>query len=130
MLWLFGEIWLWLLIAFVIGIALSAFTLVSARRTRTSGAAADDDLVTTDRHAPVPYSPRTPGPAGPPVTEAERTRRIHRVADDAEESPDQGHRRGVLPLSSAEWHARNEWPDERDMTAAEESRENRPRRGE
>ncbi|WP_197318848.1 hypothetical protein [Saccharomonospora sp. NB11] len=116
MLWLFGEIWLWLLAAFVLGLALAGLTFYSLRRRSAAG-----DETATDTTAPVPR-----------VSDSERTTLMRRVepgaaapshGDRTDESEGRVH--GVLPLSSAEWHARNEWPDERDIALAEE---NRPRR--
>lgn len=131
MLWLFGEIWLWLLIAFVLGLALAASAFLAMRRHRR--ASADDH--------PTEVTPRVAQPSEP--SETERTQRIHRIGPqpgpgerhsssghtgtgpEVDESPDEGRRQGVLPVSAAEWHVRNEWPDERDVTVVEE---NRPRR--
>ncbi len=132
MLWLFGEIWLWLLIAFVLGLALAASAFLAMRRHRR--ASVDD--------RPTEVTPRVTDPS-----ETERTQRIQRIGPqqapgerpspsgaaagrtgtgpEVDESPDEGRRQGVLPVSSSEWHVRNEWPDERDVTVAEE---NRPRR--
>ncbi|EIF00697.1 hypothetical protein [Saccharomonospora glauca] len=115
MLWLFGEIWLWLLIAFVLGLALAAAAFLATKRRERTPA---------DR-------PTEPTPRVEDMSDTERTQFIRPVGPrpgtgpEAEERPDEGRRQGVLPVSSSEWHARNEWPDEHDIAAAEE---NRPRR--
>lgn len=90
MLWLFGQIWVWLLVAFALGAALTALVLRPRPRRAELG-----------RRPPPPESP-------------ERTRWIPAAAPTRDdEAPDHGHREGVLP-GRREWHARNEWPDERD----------------
>ena len=120
MLWLFGEIWLWLFAAFVLGLALAGATYYAMRRRST----ANDDRTTT--------------PTAPAASDTERTTLMRRVEPDhapahegerppfgTGEAPTVGRLHGVLPLTPSEWHARNEWPDERDIAIAEE---NRPRR--
>ncbi|MEY7972612.1 hypothetical protein AB8O38_11500 [Saccharomonospora xinjiangensis] len=142
MLWLFGEIWLWLLVAFVLGLSMAAFAFLSARRYRR--ATADEERTDTTPRVTIPDT----------VPDTERTQRIRRVGPqlhfgdrtpdqgtplessarsrpgyDLDEVPDEGRRAGVLPLTPSEWHARNEWPDERDIAGAEkDAEENRPRR--
>ncbi|WP_252365228.1 hypothetical protein [Saccharomonospora piscinae] len=131
MLWLFGEIWLWLLIAFVVGGVLAAVILRSVR-TR-SGAAGTGEPATGSEQGRYAASGRPE-----PEPEAERTQRIQRVAPqlrfgeppprarpEPDDVPDEGSTHGILPLTASEWHARNEWPDDRDIAVAEE---NRPRR--
>ncbi|TNC28078.1 hypothetical protein [Amycolatopsis alkalitolerans] len=70
MLWLFGQIWLWLLAAFVLGAAAGALVMRRARR-----------------------------PAPPPV-QAEQTQWLPRPPDEYvdPEQPDRGHRSGTLPI--------------------------------
>ncbi|EHK87405.1 hypothetical protein ACWGRK_05460 [Saccharomonospora azurea] len=119
MLWLFGEIWLWLFAAFVLGLALAGATYYAMRRRTT----ADGDRAT--------------GPTAPPLSDTERTTLMRRVDPDhdpahgarrppygTEDAPAEGRLHGVLPLTPSEWRERNDWPDERDIAIAEE---NRPR---
>ncbi len=125
MLWLFGEIWLWLLIAFVLGGAIAAYILFSGLRKREtaekgeSTTASDSDVSATERTQlirpvePQPHFVQRPSRPSPGPRPAEDT------------FPDEGRKQGGLPVSASEWHARNEWPNEHDTEAAEEDR---PRR--
>ena len=136
MLWLFGEIWLWLLIAFVLGGAIAAFVLFTGRRDRV---VSEDGGTSSGTARGETAAPRPPEPS-----DVERTQQIRRVEPQLQfgqrtpgqypspqprptpnAAPDEGRRQGVLPVSPSEWHARNEWPNEHDTEAAEEDR---PRR--
>ncbi|WP_020669893.1 hypothetical protein [Amycolatopsis nigrescens] len=114
MLWLFGQIWLWLLLAFALGAALTALSLTRFRRR----------------------------PGAPPESPAERTGVISERPLAAEPEPyqakdepdwetvsrtegDLGYREGVLPdladpapepavPSQAEWSSEPAWPRDED----------------
>ncbi|PXY37161.1 hypothetical protein DI005_36910 [Prauserella sp. PE36] len=106
MLWLFGQIWLWLLISFALGAGLTALLFRRPARQR-------------------PPERPVPPPAAPPPAEAEETR--HLPATGAllpEPSPDHSHQEGTLPPRRA-WHVRNEWPDEQDAAASEDQESRR-----
>lgn len=209
MAWLFGQIWLWLLIAFVLGVAFTALVLRLGRRSRAvsgarTGAARREPAAggparegtpgpaprpgrgqqptasppprPTPRPRPTPYTPaggpsgteresappehrqqdrqpsfdqptkrfrlvpahRSPGPrggttgggAGSAPTGAtggvrggaEAGRADTSPARGETDAPDEGRREGVLPLGPADWHTRNEWPDEQDVVRDEEQR--------
>lgn len=122
MLWLFGQIWLWLLLAFALGSGVTAFVFVILRRRAEEAGRADSaadganrdrlswpgDNEQTQRIARVRLPARRINEDGRGVEEAE---------DDAG-PPDLGHREGVLP-NHREWHERNEWPDEYDVPREE-----------
>ncbi|PRX50321.1 hypothetical protein B0I33_102442 [Prauserella shujinwangii] len=124
MLWLFGQIWLWLLLAFALGVALTVLVLAPWRRRLSREPAGESDFAeaegfgaSTERtELLVPISP----PPGPPESPAGYPE------DEPTEPPDHGHREGTLP-GREEWHARNEWPDEHDVPEAE--RQWQPRQG-
>ncbi len=200
MAWLFGQIWLWLLLAFVLGVAFTALVLWLGRRSGTasgtraggthrepaargparegtsspaprSGRGEQPTASPPPRPAPRPrptrYTPaggpsgaeresappedrqpsfdqptkrfrlvpahRSPGPRGGATgggadralggTGGARTDRADTSpARDDTDAPDEGRREGVLPLGPADWHTRNEWPDEQDVVRDEEQR--------
>ncbi|MFF5989860.1 hypothetical protein [Prauserella flavalba] len=112
MLWLFGQIWLWLLISFALGAGLTALLFRRPSRQR-------------------PYERHSPPLAAPPPAEEEATRHLPTVGalppvvpDASEPPPDLGHQEGTLPPRRA-WHVRNEWPDEDDAAASEDRQSRR-----
>ncbi|PXY31038.1 hypothetical protein [Prauserella muralis] len=127
MLWLFGQIWLWLLLSFALGAGLTALVLTQTRgRTRDREQAGEPA-----GEAPAPAPP----PVNPPLA-AEETQQLPTAATRAPEPgpgpepepgpdeagpPDLGHREGTLP-TRREWHQRNEWPDEQDVAESEDWR--------
>lgn len=143
MLWLFGQIWLWLLIAFALGCGVTWLMMRGERREQPA-------------YEQVPSSgpalPHTPEPAPAPL-ETEQTRFIPpaRIHDDDEpyDQEAEGHREGQLipePVRPSQvYHldqpaqgARNGeyghdpepvWPSDEDWPPAERAREHRPGQG-
>lgn len=112
MLWLAGQIWLWLLISFALGAGITGFLLTRRRRSAPDSAE------------------QRPEPARP--QRAEDPERISgdiplpgRAYDRFEDSDDDmtqqfhlGRQSGTLP-PRGEWHSRNEWPGEEDVNTTE-----------
>ncbi|NIJ10243.1 cytoskeletal protein RodZ [Saccharomonospora amisosensis] len=115
MLWLFGQIWLWLLLAFALGAGVTAFIFVILKRRAEQA-----------EHTAPPSTSALRQPSE--QDDNEQTQRIARVRvpvrqfeeDDEDDAgpPDLGYREGVLP-NHREWHERNEWPDEYDVPEEE-----------
>ncbi|MBK1785315.1 hypothetical protein [Prauserella cavernicola] len=102
MLWLFGQIWVWLLVSFALGAGLTALLLGGRRRRREPSARSA---------APRPTAAEQTGNL--PVTGALPA--VRRPDRHAEPEPEEG----SLP-SRRDWHTRNEWPDEQDARDAME----------
>lgn len=112
MMWLFGEIWLWLLIAFALGAITSWLVLRVTQRPKAE---------------PQPYYEAEPEyePEPEPLA-AEQTQFIpaawvqpdaerpesHRFADDEPEAEPTGHREGRLPLPPQRTPQAEDWPTE------------------
>jgi hypothetical protein len=121
MVWLFGQIWLWLLIAFVLGALTSWLFLRTTQRPR----------------------PEEPAPEAPePEAAAERTQFIpaawaqqerppaHHDYEDDEPEP-AGHREGHLPLPPQRGADAEDWPteDEPAWPESEDAWPHQPGRG-
>jgi hypothetical protein len=122
MLWLFGQIWLWLVIAFALGAGLTALVATAARRRREPAV----------------------GDTAPSRSEAEFDDGYDEY-DDYDEvdderhyldvpPPDVGHREGTLPggtglperedvYASSYWHADPDWPQEHDLSSDGDGRQ-------
>jgi hypothetical protein len=112
MFWLFGQIWLWLIVAFALGAVTSWLVLHAAPRPRPEPAAREAEF---DDEAP-PYEP-------PPPLSTEQTQFIPaawaqhapeprtEVHDDEEAAP-VGHREGHLPLPPQRGVQAEDWPTE------------------
>jgi len=120
MFWLFGQIWLWLIVAFALGALTSWLVLRTAPRPRA---------------APVPEAEPEEEYEPPPPLSTEQTQFIpaawaqhapDRRADvqDDEEAEPVGHREGHLPLppqrgtQAEDWPAEEEpaWPESEEAT--------------
>ncbi|MEC3982278.1 hypothetical protein [Amycolatopsis sp. H20-H5] len=140
MLWLFGQIWLWLLVAFLLGAVLTWAVLTLLRR---EGRQPAEDLPERMDDEPPPRFAEDPGPTA--ESQAEKTQLIpaarvddYEQGDGYEDEPYEpavtGHREGVLPRPPGEPEWRNEqtgaegepaWPRPEDLPASE----HRPGRG-
>jgi hypothetical protein len=87
-LWLFGQIWIWLLISFALGAALTGFSLPWLNRPRTAEQAPPTAHAEAAQHIETIHPPPTPAEWPP-------------------EPPETGHREGTLV--PVEWP-----PDQRD----------------
>jgi hypothetical protein len=109
MLWLFGQIWLWLLIAFLLGAAVASLLFVAANRRRPEQAYAEplelpeSEQLTDETQSiePVGYEDadyEDPQPAYPPPR--------HQNDWPPEDVDVTGHREGHLPAVGDEhaWH--------------------------
>ncbi|WP_158882170.1 hypothetical protein [Amycolatopsis anabasis] len=121
MFWLFGQIWLWLLIAFTLGAALTGFLLTAAGRRRTAPVAAEPE--DTQRFTAARRWPEEPSPDEPYDQEAETGYEI--------KSGDLGHREGTLPTNEIPRAELDEppiangtprWPRDEDWPPAEQER--------
>jgi hypothetical protein len=147
MLWLFGQIWLWLLIAFALGCGVTWLTMRGERREQASREQAVAAM-------PGPAVPHYPEPDSvPPPLEAEQTQFIPpaRIHDDDEpyDQEAEGHREGQLtpePVRPSQvYHpgdpghgTRNGenghepepvWPSDEDWPPADRASEHRPGHG-
>ncbi|KZB87194.1 hypothetical protein [Amycolatopsis regifaucium] len=150
MLWLFGQIWLWLLISFALGCGVTWLMMRGDRREQATPASAAPE---PERAAPVPaYADPDPGPVPVPL-EAEQTQFIPpaRVHDDDEpyDQEPEGHREGKLtpePVRPAQvYHPREPepvarngghghepepvWPSDEDWPPGDRASEYRPGQG-
>jgi hypothetical protein len=122
MLWLFGQIWLWLLISFGLGAAVTALFLTRLNRVRTSAGSeispVDDDTeyFETDDYDDPYY--RKPEPAYPP-------RAPEGWSPEPDERTESGRREGMLPpahLPPDQWGADPAPGEEPAWPKAEDSR--------
>ncbi|WIY07368.1 hypothetical protein QRX60_15720 [Amycolatopsis mongoliensis] len=109
MVWLFGQIWLWLVIAFALGALTSWLVLRTTRRPRPAAEPVDEayyepepepEPLAAEQTQFIPAAWMQPG--------AERTETVH---DDEEPEP-VGHREGHLPLPPQRGVQAEDWPTE------------------
>ncbi|MGW3963317.1 hypothetical protein ACWED2_26105 [Amycolatopsis sp. NPDC005003] len=109
MFWLFGQIWLWLIVAFALGALTSWLVLRAAQRPRP-------EPVREPEPEPEPYEP-------PPPLSTEQTQFIpaawaqhapgpRAAVPDDEEGDPVGHREGHLPLPPQRGAQDEDWPTE------------------
>lgn len=116
MLWLAGQIWLWLLISFALGAGITGFLLTRRRSAAPDSAGQRPVRSGTERtEAPERISGDIPlpGPAYDRFEARDATR-----DDDMTQQIHLGRQSGTLP-SGAGWHARNEWPREEDVDSTQ-----------
>ncbi|SFW60883.1 hypothetical protein [Amycolatopsis australiensis] len=120
MLWLFGQIWLWLIVAFLLGALTSWLVLRGARRPQ-----ARPEPVEEARHEPEPEPLAAEQTQFIPAAWAQHEpSRIEHAHDDEEPEP-VGHREGHLPLPPQRGAEAEDWPTE-DEPAWPESEEAAP----
>jgi hypothetical protein len=109
MVWLFGQIWLWLIIAFALGALTSWLVLRAAQRPKAAPE--------PEPYEPEPYEPE-PEPLATEQTQfipaawmQPGTERPESVHDDEEPEP-VGHREGRLPLPPQRGPQAEDWPTE------------------
>jgi len=109
MVWLFGQIWLWLIIAFALGALTSWLALRTAQRPKAAPE--------PEPYEPEPYEPE-PEPLATEQTQfipaawmQPGTDRPESAHDDEEPEP-VGHREGRLPLPPQRGAQDEDWPTE------------------
>ncbi|MET8995322.1 hypothetical protein [Amycolatopsis sp. Hca4] len=122
MFWLFGQIWLWLIVAFALGALTSWVVLRAAARPR-SEPVRDVEPEPDDHEPPPPLSTEQTQfiPAAWAQHAPERRGGLH----DDEEAEPVGHREGHLPLPPQRGAQDEQWPTE-DEPAWPESEEATP----
>ncbi|MEA5359074.1 hypothetical protein VA596_05960 [Amycolatopsis sp., V23-08] len=131
MVWLFGQIWLWLIVAFALG-ALSAWLVL--RTTQTTRTAQRPHEEPEPAYEPEPYYDEAEQTQFIPATAFQPTEES-RYDDDTPEPA--GHREGHLPLppqrgpESEDWPAEEEpaWPRADDLPDAWPQAPHQPGRG-
>ncbi|MEV6648446.1 hypothetical protein [Amycolatopsis sp. NPDC051371] len=108
MVWLFGQIWLWLVIAFALG-ALTSWLVLRAARPKPRPEP-EPEFVEDTRYEPEPSAAEQTQfiPAAWMQPDAERAETVH---DDEEPEP-VGHREGRLPLPPQRGPQAEDWPTE------------------
>ena len=105
MVWLFGQIWLWLIIAFALGALTSWLVLRTAQRPKATPEPVEDAY----------YEPE-PEPAAAEQTQFIPAAWMQPEADRAEPVDDEpepvGHREGHLPLPPQRGAEAEDWPTE------------------
>ncbi|MFJ7211897.1 hypothetical protein [Amycolatopsis sp. NPDC098790] len=119
MVWLFGQIWLWLVIAFALGALTSWLVLRAAQRPKPQPEPEPDPEPEVHYEEPAEQTQFIPAAWMQPGTE--RTPVVH---DDDEPEP-VGHREGHLPLPPQRGAQAEDWPTE-DEPAWPESDEPTP----
>jgi hypothetical protein len=107
MVWLFGQIWLWLIVAFALGALTSWLVLRSVQRPKPAPEPAEDVYYEPE---PEPLAAEQTQfiPAAWMQPEADRPEAVH---DDEEPEP-AGHREGRLPLPPQRGAQAEDWPTE------------------
>ncbi len=115
MVWLFGQIWLWLIIAFTLGALTSWLVLRTAQRPKPQPQhqprfepEPEPEFVEDDRYEPSAAEQTQFIPAAWMQPGTERPESIH---DDEEPEP-AGHREGHLPLPPQRGAQAEDWPTE------------------
>jgi hypothetical protein len=112
MLWLAGQIWLWLLISFALGAGITGFLLTRRRRSAPASPEQRPVQARPERtEAPQRISGDIPLP-GPAYD------RFDARDDDMTQQIHLGRQSGTLP-PGGDWHSRNEWPREEDVSTTE-----------
>ncbi|MGW4829551.1 hypothetical protein ACWEOG_18350 [Amycolatopsis japonica] len=145
MLWLFGQIWLWLLISFALGCGVTWLLMRGERRERPATEPVAHEPV---RGFPVEHDP-DPEPV-PELLSTERTQFLPpaRIQDDDEpyDQEAEGHREGqLIPEPVRAYHPRQPepaarngegahepepvWPSDEDWPPARQAPEHRPGQG-
>ena len=107
MFWLFGQIWLWLIVAFALGALTSWLVLRAAKRPEP---APEEEPAEEPRYEPPPPL-STEQTQFIPAAWAQDVPRRAEVHDDEEQEP-VGHREGHLPLPPQRGAQAEDWPTE------------------
>lgn len=134
MVWLFGQIWLWLIIAFALGALTSWLVLRTTRRPKAQPEP-EPEFVDDVRYEPEPSAAEQTQfiPAAWMQPETGRPEHVH---DDEDPEP-AGHREGRLPLppqrgaQAEDWPAEEEpaWPEADELPGATPRWPHQPGRG-
>ncbi|MGW5724341.1 hypothetical protein ACWEVP_49835 [Amycolatopsis sp. NPDC003865] len=106
MVWLFGQIWLWLIVAFALGALTSWLVLRTAQRPKPRSEPEPEPAAEEHYEEPAEQTQFIPAAWMQPGTE-----RPHDVHEDDEPEP-VGHREGHLPLPPQRGTQAEDWPTE------------------
>ncbi|MEV5715751.1 hypothetical protein AB0L41_17770 [Amycolatopsis mediterranei] len=109
MFWLFGQIWLWLIVAFALGALTSWLVLRATPRPRPEPAREAEPDDEAPRYEPPPFS--TEQTQFIPAAWAQHAPEPRADVDDEEPDP-VGHREGHLPLPPQRASETEDWPTE------------------
>lgn len=123
MLWLFGQIWLWLLVAFALGAVTTWLLMRALQRQQQPPESAYEPF---PEEEPVSSAEQTQFIPAPPFAPSEPLQDYHFVDDEPYDQAPDGHREGRLPMppprpapASEDWPTEEEpvWPVAEDLDA-------------